>query len=85
MASLKKESAKHRFDSVNAFILNIIEQNIGHIQPVNRPTYHDLDNLAGTWTEKDEKAFKKNAGYFEKIEELPALVGAPVRREISGN
>ncbi len=32
------------------------------------PEYHDLDALAGTWSEEDAKEFLKNTADFEKID-----------------
>ncbi|MEA3360656.1 MAG: hypothetical protein U9R17_14795 [Thermodesulfobacteriota bacterium] len=32
------------------------------------PAYHDLDRLAGTWTEKDEKEFYKNIQELEVVD-----------------
>lgn len=67
MACLKQESKKLN-NSVNAVILNIIEKSVGHVQEVKKPIYHDLDALAGTWTQEDEKMFKKNTEFFEQID-----------------
>lgn len=30
--------------------------------------YHDLDNLAGTWSEKDVKEFQENVEDLERID-----------------
>jgi hypothetical protein len=30
--------------------------------------YHDLDDLAGTWTEEDEAEFIKNTNHFNQID-----------------
>lgn len=68
MALLKKEAKKQNI-SINLLILQILEQNIGYSYKIKRPTYHDLDQLAGTWTEKEAKEFKKNTEYFEKVDE----------------
>ncbi len=34
-------------------------------------TYHDLDHLAGTWSEKDAKEFRERVADMEKIDEEP--------------
>ena len=68
MALLKKEAKKQNI-SINLLILQILEMNVGYSYKIKRPTYHDLDKLAGTWTDKDEKEFKKNTEYFEKVDE----------------
>jgi addiction module HigA family antidote len=35
--------------------------NLGH-------TFHDLDHLAGTWTEKDAAEFERNIAYLDSID-----------------
>lgn len=67
MTLLKREAEKQH-TSINLLILNCIEQSIGYSHKVSRPTYHDLDHLAGTWKAEDAKEFKKNTKYFEKID-----------------
>lgn len=68
MALLKKEASKQNL-SVNSLILQSIEQRLGISQKAKKPIYHDLDSLAGTWSESDKKAFDKNIEPFEKIDE----------------
>lgn len=34
-----------------------------------KTTYHDLDKLAGTWSEKDKRTFEKNVKAFDKIDQ----------------
>jgi len=67
MAVLKQTAAKQH-TSINLLIIKCIEQGLGYTHKINRPTYHDLDFLAGTWDENDAKEFKKNTSYFEKID-----------------
>lgn len=66
--SLLKQEAKQHHISVNLLIIRIIEQGIGFSRPVKRTRFHDLDSLAGTWTEKEGKAFEENTKFFEKID-----------------
>ena len=67
--SLLKQEAEKRHISINFLILKCIEMSLGYSHKINRPTYHDLDYLAGTWDKKDAKEFEKNTAYFEKIDE----------------
>ena len=67
MALLKKEAAKQKV-SVNSLILQTIEQALGVSRQTKKTTYHDLDSLAGTWNDKDKKAFEKNMKSFETID-----------------
>ena len=68
MVTLKQEAEKQN-TSVNFLILKLIESGIGYSHTFKRPTHHDLDNLAGTWSAKDAKEFEKNTKDFEKIDE----------------
>lgn len=67
MSKLKQEAEK-RQTSVNVLILNCIEQSLGYSHQRSRPSYHDLDYLAGTWNKEEAEAFKENTAYFEKID-----------------
>lgn len=65
MALLKRE-AKRLHMSVNALALSIIERGLGVTR--ERPTHHDLDHLAGSWSSKEEEAFYENIKSFEKVD-----------------
>lgn len=65
MILLKKE-AKKLHTSVNTLVLKMIEKGLGFAYA--KTIHHDLDHLAGTWTSKEEKAFKKNTQSFEQID-----------------
>ena len=64
--ALKKEAQKEK-TSVNTTILNLIRESIGLRK--RHKVYRDLDELAGTWNEKDEEAFKENTQFFDTINE----------------
>jgi hypothetical protein len=68
MVALKQEAEKQN-TSVNVLILKLIENGIGYSHTIKRPTHHDLDKLAGTWSVKDEKEFEKNMKDFGTIDE----------------
>ncbi len=65
--SLLKKEAKRLHMSVNAFALKMIEKGLG--VNTERVIRHDLDDLSGSWSSEEEKAFKKNTEAFEKIDE----------------
>lgn len=67
MTFLKKE-AKANNTSVNLIILKMIDQGAGHVPKGKRKKFHDLDNLANTWSEKEAKSFEKNIKPFESID-----------------
>jgi hypothetical protein len=48
----------------------LIRQGIGLHKPENRQElHHDLDSLAGTWSEDETSAFLKAVADFEQIDE----------------
>lgn len=68
MLVLKQEAAKQN-TSVNSLILKFIDHELNIKHQVKKNSYHDLDNLAGTWTEKDKKAFEQRIKSFEQIDQ----------------
>lgn len=69
VAKLLKERAKTEGMSVNALLLKMVKESLGIEKKRRIKIYHDLDHLAGTWSEKDLKEFQKNVEYLEKIDE----------------
>lgn len=67
MSLLKKEASRKKV-SVNSLILHVIEKGLGIAHPVKKAVFHDLDHLAGTWSNKDKKAFDDNIKSFEQID-----------------
>ena len=64
---LKKQAQKEGI-SVNALLLRLIKEALG-LEKKRRIIYNDLDQLAGTWTEKDSKEFEEKIAAFEIIDE----------------
>lgn len=67
MSMLKKEATQKKI-SINSLILQIIEQDLGIARPTKKAIFHDLDHLAGTWSNEDKKAFDDNIKPFENID-----------------
>lgn len=65
MLALKQE-AKRLHVSVNTLVLKMIERGLGFSQ--ERPVYHDLDHLIGTWSNAEVEEFKSNTKFFEEID-----------------
>jgi len=63
-----KEKAKKNNISLNQTALKILKEGSGIKEDKIFKTYDDLNNLAGTWTEEDEKEFVKNTYHFNKID-----------------
>ena len=67
-AQLKKES-RRRGRSINSLILDSIRASFSPQLPAGAPiTFHDLDELAGTWTKTDEREFARATAAFEDID-----------------
>jgi hypothetical protein len=69
MADALKKRAKYEGRSINATVLNLLREAVGLTKKKRTRVYHDLDDLVGTWTEKDEQLFKKATKYFDRIDE----------------
>ncbi len=68
-AKLKEEALRKNL-SVNALILQLIQRGIGLKVPSGRrPVFHDLDALAGTWTEEEAAEFLESIRDFEEVDE----------------
>ena len=67
MNLLKKEASRLHV-SVNLLILKFLERGLGISSENVKPIYHDLDDLAGTWSEEDARKFKENTQSFEQID-----------------
>lgn len=65
---LLKQKAKEEKISINSLILLVVEEGIGFKPKKKKKIYHDLDHLAGTWSEQECKEFEENTQYFEQID-----------------
>jgi len=68
MMFLLKRKAEDRNISVNLLILQLLESELGIAKKVKKTVFHDLDDLAGTWTEEDKSSFEFNTKPFEQID-----------------
>lgn len=67
MSLLKKEATKQKI-SVNSLILQIVERGLGIARQTKKNVFHDLDYLAGTWSESEKEFFDENVKFFERID-----------------
>lgn len=68
LSQLLKEDARKHGLSVNARVLEIIQQSLG-VANDSTHGYHDLDELAGTWNKAQAKDFLDSIEDFEQIDE----------------
>ncbi|MBH0203602.1 MAG: hypothetical protein HP496_15205 [Nitrospira sp.] len=54
-----RQRAKKKGVSVHKVVISLLEDHLGEAEarPVRR--YHDLDDLAGSWTRREAEAFEK--------------------------
>lgn len=64
-----KELAHNQGVSLNTLTLRLIREATGVDKRKRTVIHHDLDNLAGTWSEDDELAFRNATKSFEAIDE----------------
>ncbi len=64
-----KKRARDSQKSVNQWILTMLRQITGLEKEPPYKTYHDLDKLAGTWSQRDVEEFAKNTRSFDTIDE----------------
>lgn len=66
-----REEARREGISLNALLLRLVREGAGLAHRTWRPRYHDLDDLAGTWTEEEAKAILDALEETEQID--PAM------------
>jgi hypothetical protein len=64
-----KSRARQDNLSVNQWIVNILKTATGTGKATLFKEYHDLDALAGGWSEEEAKTFLKGIEIFERIDE----------------
>lgn len=60
-----KEEAARQGVSLNTLILRYIRHGVGLTETDRRVLHHDLDALAGTWSEEEAEAFRQAVQVFE--------------------
>lgn len=68
LRKLLKESATREGISLNAYLLKMIKESLGVEKRKSSKRYHDLDHLAGTWSEKDFKVFEETVKDSERLD-----------------
>jgi len=69
LAQNLKELARNQGVSLNALTLRLIREATGGDKKKRTSCNHDLDTLAGTWSEADEAAFNSATELFDMIDE----------------
>lgn len=70
LAEQLQEEAKRHNMSLDAFILHLLYYGLAAWRRKDQlKTYHDLDDLAGTWTTEDAASFEAVMADFETVDE----------------
>jgi plasmid stability protein len=64
-----RRMAKRSASSVNATVLRLLRQSLGEGKRRFRPCHHDLDHLAGTWTEQERQSFDEAVSDFASVDQ----------------
>ena len=67
-AAKLKEAAARQGLSVNAYTLMLLRSGLGLPAGQDQRVHHDLDELAGTWSEEEARAFESQLEAFEEID-----------------
>lgn len=60
LARTIRERARQKQTSANKAVIGLLEEALGGRGKKKEPSpYHDLDNLAGSWSKEEAKAFDK--------------------------
>ena len=66
---IEDQASQHGVDK-ETIVLQLIHRGIGLEQKKEQlATYHDLDSLAGTWTEEDAEEFDRATASFRQVDE----------------
>ena len=69
LASAIRRESREKNTSINQIALKILRQAVGLMDNPVFKKYDDLDHLAGTWTDKEEREFIKKTKQFGKIDQ----------------
>ena len=56
--AIQKKAAQKGI-SVNKAVLELLQERVGILEGRKKTLHHDLDDLAGTWSAREAKAFEK--------------------------
>ena len=68
LAESLKKTAEKTGGSINKTVLEILRKSLGLSSKKRERVFHDLDDLAGTWSDDDWEQFKKATRHFAVID-----------------
>jgi hypothetical protein len=64
-----QRKARENKVSANRAVIELLQERVGILKDSRTTTYDDLDALAGTWTEKESRAFDEVIAASRQIDE----------------
>lgn len=65
-----KSQARQRGLSVNRYVVELLREATGQIESTHQPIiYHDLDHLAGTWSQEEAETFAQSLDEQRQVDE----------------
>jgi len=68
-ADTLKRAAAQKGLSLNAYVVELLRQSAGIAPAERRQLHHDLDALAGTWSDDEARELEARLSAFEQIDE----------------
>ena len=59
VARLIRRKAESEGLSLNRAVIAVLEERLGPVRPRTEPRHHDLDPLAGVWSDAEARAFDR--------------------------
>jgi plasmid stability protein len=66
--AIQKKAAQKRI-SVNKAVIEMLQERIGILEDRKKTVHDDLDDLAGSWSARDAKAFEKTIELARRIDQ----------------
>jgi DNA polymerase III delta subunit len=63
-----QRKAREKKISANRAVIELLRERVGILEN-KKKVYHDLDDLAGSWSAKEAKSFEKALGELRRIDE----------------
>ena len=67
--ALRATSRELSTRGLNATVLHVLREALGLAKRKHRTVHHDLDALAGTWSDEDLAEFENATTVFEQVDE----------------
>jgi hypothetical protein len=79
-----RERAKKKGVSVNKVVIGLLQDHLGESERKTVRQYHDLDELAGSWSKEEAEAFEQALAKLRGVDLEMRMRGPRFPRTISG-